>query len=45
VTSKGINGQETTKHVKVLNINKFTGETTYLSGIDLSNLNNIEIEK
>lgn len=38
-------GNKKVRHVKIANVNKFTGETTYLSGLDLSELSGIEVDE
>lgn len=38
-------GKKKIKHVKIANVNKFTGETTYLSGFDLTELSGVETEE
>lgn len=43
VTSVDPAGKTTTKHVRIKNINKSTGETTYGSGFDLSDLSGVEV--
>lgn len=37
-------GNKKIKHVKIANVNKFTGETTYLSGLNLSELSGVEVD-
>jgi hypothetical protein len=38
-------GNKKVRHVKIANINKFTGETTYMSGLDLSELSGVEADE
>lgn len=45
VTSVGVDGKQMTKHVKVKNVNKSTGETIYGSGFDMNNLIEAKVQE